>query len=122
MTTSSISLISSSIIIFIGLSGVATISLVFIPTKEKTRIVLSLAWIFRTNFPWESVETPVVVPLITTVTPGKGIPCLSFTVPDNFFCSSLASSLLITNTPFTSLNVKFVFSRSLLSTSLILSS
>lgn len=39
-------------------------------------------------FPSKSVEVPVVVPLITTLTPGKGDPViLSVTTPFIIFCA-----------------------------------
>ena len=52
------------------------------PTKEKVRISVSAA--LMEYFPSKSVVVPVFVPLITTLTPGKGTPDSSDIIPEIF--------------------------------------
>ena len=55
-------------------------SCVSIPIKENCKTWYP-SGISKTKFPVASVETPIVVPLIITVTPGNGAPSSSFTLP-----------------------------------------
>ena len=69
------------------------ISLFFIPTNENTSTIVESGSHFNSNFPLTSVATPVNVPFTNTVTPGNGIPLLSFTVPliNRFSCAAVFS-------------------------------
>ena len=62
---------------------------VSMPTNEKIRRVASgFSGETMVNSPLVLVETPVVVPLMRTVTPGRGSPFSSFTIPRIGFCWS----------------------------------
>jgi len=85
---------------------------VSIPTKRKTRITFFIsAGKEREYFPSISVAHPIVVPSIKIVTPGKGIPSRSFTIPLITCCflftlsRATITSSLITTTSFIIVNV-----------------
>ena len=66
----------------IGLSFFTGTLTLFIPIKEKTKVGEEVeAGIEIAYIPSASVATPVVVPLIMTVTPGRGYLFLSSTAP-----------------------------------------
>ena len=80
-TTSSTSLTSSSSTTFNVCWPVHFISFVFIPMNENCSTRESCFSTFIVYSPFTSVDTPIVVPLIKIVTPGRGVPFLSFTLP-----------------------------------------
>ena len=84
-TTSSSSATSSSMITEIICSPSTSRCTGFIPINVKPNIFFPCGMLIL-NRPLGSVTVPIVVPLKITATPGKSIPCLSFTTPEIRCC------------------------------------
>ena len=89
-------------VIFSGLSSVHFITWVCIPMKENIKELSFSPGNVMLKFPFTSVETPMLVSLTSTVTPGRALPFSSNTVPLMVlgFCGFSGCSLT-TTTPST---------------------
>ena len=83
-TTSSKPIVPSCIFILRLGWFLTTTSCVSIPTNENCKVWLSNTST-KVKFPYKSVIAPLKVPLTITVTPGKGSPFISVTLPEIVF-------------------------------------
>ena len=86
-TTSSISVASSASTTLISVRVPTTSSFAFMPINENTS-VYSPSGRDSVYLPSASVAVPIVVPLMTTATPGSALPASSFTTPLTFRSST----------------------------------